>query len=660
MSAIWGPYNGSMAVRHYFLVTPLAYTGAADGFTYQSDEALVRGSLVHVPVGRRQLIGVVRGAVDPPEFNTKPITDRLELPGLSPDLMNLAEWMAAYYASSLASVFQTMLPSGLDKQRRASKETIAPVAKSLPDSPLTPEQATALDRIQAGSRATTLLQGVTGSGKTRVYLELAARALSANRSVIILVPEITLTPQVVGQFEEAFGPAVLASHSKLTEAQRHHIWTEATTAAHHQSARLIVGPRSCLFMPLHELGLIIIDEAHETTYKQEQHPKYHAIPTAAKRASLAGAKLILGSATPALGELFLAQQERIEHLFLTQRYNKIPLPEAKILDMREKESFRLSKFITQELVDAVATTTAAGRQSLLYLNRRGSASSQVCSDCGFVTACPNCALPLTFHADLMRLICHHCNFQRPSPALCPQCNGADLKLLGGGTKRIEAEILRLFPEARVARLDRDSATLSHIKAVYRGLKKGEIDIVIGTQMIAKGLDLPAIDTVGVVNADTMLYVPDFTAAERTFQLLSQVSGRAGRGDRPGQIFIQTYAPHHPAIVAAATGAFDRFAEAELLERQALSYPPYVYLLQLTVATASRELSATAGADLARKLRAQPDIAVIGPAPAFLEQQNRRFVWTITIKSKRRSLLVNIATHLPDDRWTANLDPVNLL
>jgi primosomal protein N' (replication factor Y) len=649
-----------MSNRQFYLITPLAYTGAAQGFTYHADEPLQAGALVQVPVARRQLLGVVREAVGTPEFRTKPVTSSLSLPPLPPDLMALAVWMARYYAASLSSVFQTMLPAGLSKQRRAIARAVPLTAHGLPDSPLSQEQAQALHAITTSSLTASLIQGVTGSGKTRVYLELAAQALAANQSVIILIPEITLTPQVVGQFEHAFGDAVLASHSKLTEAQRHRIWEEAQTAATDKTARLIVGPRSCLFMPLHKLGLIIIDESHETTYKQEQHPKYHAITTAAQRAKLTGAKLVLGSATPSLQELFLAQQERLLHLFLTHRFNEIPLPQATILDMREKESFRLSKFITQQLVDAVAATTAAGRQSLLYLNRRGSASSQVCGDCGHVTVCPNCALPLTFHADLMRLICHHCNFQRPNAAVCPECNGSDLKLLGGGTKRIEAEIIRLFPDARVARLDRDSATLSHIKAVYRGLQKGDIDILIGTQMIAKGLDLPAIDTVGVVNADTMLYVPDFTAAERTFQLLSQVSGRAGRGDRPGQIFIQTYAPHHPAIVAAAGGEFDQFAANELAERQAHSYPPYVYLLQLLVATSSRDASAAAGTAFVAQLKRQSGLAVIGPAPAFIEQQSQKFVWTITVKSKHRSQLVAIASNLPDDRWTANLDPVNLL
>lgn len=649
-----------MAAPNYYLVTPLAYTGSAGAFTYHYDGPLEPGSVVEVPVGRRQLVGVVTEQVPKPTFATKPVTQTLHLPPLPADLRDLASWMAGYYASSPGMVWSTMLPAGLTRTRRAATETAPKTAAGLPPLTLTSEQVAALQAIRTSPKSSFLLQGVTGSGKTRVYLELTAEALAAGRSVVILVPEITLTPQTVGQFEAAFGDQVLASHSKLTEAKRHQIWLAALTATAASQPRVVIGPRSCLFMPLHNLGLIVIDESHESTYKQEQHPRYQAATVAAKRARATGARVILGSATPGLQELFLAHEGLIEHIKLTQRANEIPHSQAQILDLRDKQLFRLSKFITQPLADAITATLAVGRQSLLYVNRRGSASSQVCGDCGHVIICPSCRLPLTFHADLMRLICHHCNFRRPSPAVCPECNGANLKLLGGGTKRIEAEAERLFPDARIARLDRDSATLSHIQTVYKQLRAGELDIVVGTQMIAKGLDLPAIDTVGIVSADTMLNLPDFTAAERTFQLLSQVSGRAGRGDRPGRIYIQTYSPSHPAIVSAATGSYDAFAAAELAERKALSYPPYVYLLKLELTAPSRDRALAGATEFANTLRTRPGLAVIGPAPAFIELQGGKFHWTITVKSKHRPPLVDIATHLPSSDWSADLDPANLL
>jgi primosomal protein N' (replication factor Y) (superfamily II helicase) len=649
-----------MEPPRYYLINPLAYTGAASAFTYHFPGQLEPGRVVQIPIGRRQVLGVVEAEVAQPTFKTKAVTAPLGLPPLPADLLDLATWIVGYYAASPSSVWSTLLPAGLTRSRRVQLETTPTPGAGLPAVPLTAEQTTALARLRHSAHNVHLIQGVTGSGKTRLYLELAAEALAAGRSVIVLVPEITLTPQIVGQFETAFGNRVLASHSKLTEAKRHLIWDQALAAATAGHPRVIVGPRSCLFMPAHNLGLIVVDESHETSYKQEQHPRYHAVATAARRAKTTGARLVLGSATPGLSELFLARAGRVEHIFLRSRANQISHSQAKIIDLRDKDLLKLSKFIAQPVVQAIEATIAAGRQTLLYLNRRGSASSQICADCGHVTVCPNCTLPLTFHADLMRLICHHCNFRMANPAVCPECNGADLRLLGGGTKRIEAEAERLFPQARVARLDRDSATLAHINAVFKALKKRELDIVIGTQMIAKGLDLPAIDTVGIISADTMLHLPDYTAAERTYQLLSQVSGRAGRGDRPGQVFIQTYTPGHPAITTAATGDYDGFAAAELAERQALNYPPYAYLLKLTVAHPDRDTALADATRFAQTLRAQPGLAVIGPAPAFIEVQAKKHHWIITVKSKRRPPLADIARHLPGPHFTADLDPINLL
>ncbi len=654
-------------VRHY-LITPLAYTGRTSAFTYHSELELEPGRIVEISVGRRNVIGVIEAAVERPAFKTKPITRALELPAIPSELRELAGWLSRFYAASPASVWTTMLPAGLGKTRRlkpipsssditASTPRLSPL-QNLP--PLTEDQASALARIRNSNLSTGLVQGVTGSGKTRLYLELAAETLAAGRSCIVLVPEIILTPQLVSQFEAEFGANVLTSHSKLTESQRHTIWLAAMTARVGHQPRIIIGPRSCLFMPVHQLGLIVVDECHESSYKQDQHPRYHAVTAAARLAQLTSARLVLGSATPGLNELFLAREHRIEHILLSHRISKIPHPEAKIIDLRNKDNLKSNKFIAQELLDAIATTMDAGRQTLLYLGRRGSASSQVCGDCGHVTTCPNCQLPLTFHADLMRLICHHCNFRTASPAICPACNSANLKLIGAGTKRIEAEVGALFPQARIARLDRDSATLTNLKAVLKGLNNGELDIIIGTQMITGGLDLAGLDTVGVISADTLLHLPDFTAAERTFQLLSQVAGRAGRRDRPGQVFIQTYTPDHPAIVAAARNDFDSFAATELAQRKALRYPPFVYLLKLTVAAASRQAAIAEATAFAEKLRAQPGLDVTGPAPAFIETIGGRFHWLITAKSVRRPPLVTIAENLPGPHWTADLDPVNLL
>jgi primosomal protein N' (replication factor Y) len=643
----------------YLVVSPLAYTGRAQEFTYHSDLALKRGQVVEVPLGRRNTLAIVRRAVAKPDFATKGLIRVLDLPVIPTYLISLGDWMGPYYASSLSAVWNTILPSGLGKKRRVRMKRIIVPGIGLPAVPLTSEQVQALSQIADDSRSTQLIEGVTGSGKTRLYMELAARTLADLRSVIILVPEITLTPQLVGQFEETFGDIVISTHSKLTEAQRQVSWSAAISAANDHQPRIIVGPRSSLFLPVHNPGLIVIDECHETSYKQEQNPRYDTLTVAAKLANLTNARLILGSATPSLGELVRAQEGKIGHVRLTKRAGGQPRPSAVIVDLRDKDLLRRSKFITEPLIDALTDTLNEGRQSVLFINRRGSASSQLCGDCGEVSICPNCQLPLTFHADLLRLVCHHCNFRRTPLAICPTCKSANMRFLGGGTKRIEAEISSLFPTARLARLDRDSSAFEYLQAVYAGLKDGSIDILIGTQMIAKGLDLPRIDTVGIVSADTMLQMPDYTAAERTYSLLAQVSGRAGRGDRPGRVIIQTYAPEHPAIIAAATARPEPLIATEMIERKLLLYPPYINVLKLTYAAKSREAAQNATMRLAKTLRDRPDLIVVGPAPSFLETLNATYRWQITVKSARRSSLVEVARSIPDT-WTADLDPSNLL
>ena len=649
-----------MESKHYYLVvSPLAYTGRAQEFTYHNDAPLPVGAVVEVPLGRRKTLALVRRLASKPEFATKAITRSLELPPLPTYLVELGDWMGPYYASSLSAVWSTILPSGLGKKRRARAiKTVKPGA-GLPTAALTEEQSTALAQIAADPRTTQLVEGVTGSGKTRLYMELAAVALARGTSVLVLVPEITLTPQLVGQFEDSFGDIVISTHSKLTEAQRQVSWSSAMTAAASGEPRIIVGPRSSLFLPVYKPGLIVVDECHETSYKQEQNPRYDALTVAAKLAKLTGARLVLGSATPSLGELVRAKDGKIGHVRLTKRAGGQPHPSATIVDLREKDLLRRSQFITEPLIDALAETLDEGRQSVLFINRRGSASSQLCGDCGVVSLCPNCQLPLTFHADLLRLVCHHCNHRRTPVAVCPACGSANMRFLGGGTKRIEAEISSLFPKARLARLDRDSSTFEHLQAVYAGLKDGTIDILIGTQMIAKGLDLPRIDTVGIVSADTMLQMPDYTAAERTYGLLAQVSGRAGRGDRPGRVIIQTYSPEHPAIVAAATASPQALIASEMAEREQLLYPPYINVLKLTYASNTRDGAQNATTRLAKMLRTRPDLIVVGPAPSFLETLHSTYRWQITVKSTRRSSLVEVARSVPDT-WTADLDPSNLL
>ncbi len=647
-----------VATKQYVLVAPLTYTGAASkGFTYETEAPLTPGQVVKIPLGRRQSLGVVTGVTKvKPAFATKPVSEVLDLAPLPIHLVELAAWLGDYYYSSPKAVWQTLLPAGITRKRRARK--VAEEVFTLPkqDQALTAQQQAAFDTISRGTETTYLVQGVTGSGKTRLYLELAAAQLAAGRSAIIMIPEIALTPQLIALFEASFPGRVVPFHSGLTEAGKHQAWQQALET---QRPLVVVGPRSSLFLPLPKLGLIVIDECHETTYKQEQNPRYHAIPTAAKLAHLTGAKLVLGSATPGIGEVYAAEVGRIKLIKLTERVMGRAMPTATIIDMRDRVLRGKNSFLSQPLVTALTETLGTGRQSLLFINRRGTASSRICNDCGYVASCPTCHLPLTFHADTMQLLCHLCGYHEAPAAACPDCGHTDLKFLGGGTKRIETEIEALLPTARLARIDKDSADHKTLPELYRSLHAGEIDILIGTQMIAKGLDLPRLDTVGVVNADTMLHMPDFSSAERTFQLITQVAGRAGRGDTPGRVIIQTRTPEHPAIRAAAASDFWGFAAGELAGRRLLGYPPFRYLLKLSVSGVTQEAAIAAAQALLEELLTNRRVRVLGPAPAFHERAGGQYRWQLAVKAADRSELVAIARALPV-QWTTDLDPVNVL
>lgn len=643
----------------YYEVSPLLHGGVGEFcFTYSSKTKIPTGSFVTVPFGRRSSLGVVTNEVTEPTFKTRPITELHDtLPIIGQHTLDLALWLSEYYIASALAVWQTMLPAGLTKKARAAKvprvsTLMAPTSEHV----LTTEQAAALTRLRSQDDGGFLLQGITGSGKTRVYIERVRDMLAIGKSSIVLVPEISLTPQLVSQFEQAFGGIVISQHSRLTPAQRRTIWLRV---AHATDPVILIGPRSTLFLPAPNLGLVIIDEEHDGSYKQGSAPRYHTVAAASKLAHVSGAQLLLGSATPSLQEVFLAEAGRLTTLTMTHRVSNQPLPTTSIVDLRDKTQLKRSKFISEPLLQALDLTLQAGRQSLLFINRRGSASSQLCGDCGEVRSCPSCHIPLTFHADSVELICHYCNHVEKPVAICVHCGASTMRFLGGGTKRIEAEISKLLPGARIARLDKDSGTLEHIEAVHQGLHDGTIDILIGTQMITKGLDISGIDTVGVISADTALHFPDYSAAERTFQILSQVIGRAGRRGMPSQAFIQTYTPEHPAIVAAAEHAFDRFAKAELAERKALQYPPFVYILKLTCTLATPQAAQRKAYEALELIKNQKGVHVLGPAPAFAERLHGKYHWQMIIKSKDRSKLVEIAKILPAG-WTIDLDPINLL
>ena len=641
----------------YYEVSPLTITHATQSLlTYSSSEHLKNGQLISVEVGSRTVAAVVMRRVAKPEFAVKPVGTTIEQQCLPQPLIKLQQWLSEYYATHPAHVWRTILPSGLMKQRRAAKEKPAPPTRAETTFSLNSDQQRAVDTILQTAPGTHLLHGITGSGKTAVYIELAEQTVASGRSVIILVPEIALTPQLVADFTPHF-PDVRVTHSTMTEAARHTLWQVILRTT---TPQVIIGPRSALFAPLHDIGLIIIDECHEPAFKQEQSPRYSAIRAASMLSKYAGARLVLGSATPSVTDYYLAQQSQaVLELPRLARTDAVR-PSVTLVDMTKHHNFTRSSFLSTTLLDAVSATLAEGNQALFFHNRRGSAPMTLCEACGWSASCPRCYTPLTLHSDEFRLRCHLCNYTERIPTSCPSCHHADIIHKGIGTKRVEEELRRFFPEARIARYDGDTAT--GVDTDYQALYNGDVDIIIGTQVIAKGLDLPHLRLVGVVQADSGLALPDYQSSERVFQLISQVTGRVGRNKHPSSVVIQSYQPEHPSVAYGIAQNYAAFYEYCLAERRRALFPPFCYLLRLTAVYKTEAGAVRAARALTESLRKNlpQGVTIFGPAPAFYERLRDTYRWQIILKSPKRSDLVAALSLLPPKGWQAELDPVSLL
>jgi len=575
--------------------------------------------------------------------------------------------------------------------------------------PLTPDQAAVWEQIEQGGKShqqTFLLHGVTGSGKTEIYLRAVAATLAQGRRAIVLVPEISLTPQTTRRFLARFPGRVGLFHSQLSPGERYETWQRA------RAGRLdvVIGPRSALFTPLPDLGLIVLDEEHDASFKaQDRTPAYHARDVALELARHAGATVILGSATPSLESYRRAQTGELRLLALPQRIRGhvrrlelqqahyrvsgvryrdegeqvryIPLPPVQIVDLRQELRAGNLHIFSRALQKALRETQARGEQTILFLNRRGHATFVLCRDCGHVMRCPRCDVPLTQHGirgDSPRseaesdpelgnsqLLCHHCNYRTPIPKRCPACSSVRIRYFGLGTQQVEQAMRELLPEARTLRWDRDTAARrgAH-ELIMERFASGQADVLIGTQMIAKGLDLPLVTLVGVISADTALNLPDFCAAERTFQLLAQVAGRAGRGLRGGRVILQTFNPGHYAVQMAARHDFAAFAERELMFRQEQGYPPYRRLVRLEYRHRQSERARLAAQRLVNSLRTMllarglPPEDLIGPAPAFFAKRRDLYRWHILLRADDPAHLLR-EVEIPAG-WRVDIDPVSVL
>jgi primosomal protein N' (replication factor Y) len=503
---------------------------------------------------------------------------------------------------------------------------------SLPADPPTGEQRAALRElnalVDAASFAQVLLQGVTGSGKTLVYLHAIARVLEAGGSAIVLVPEIALTPQTAARFEAAFGDRVAVLHSALSERERFEAWQAAARG----EVDVIVGARSAVFAPLRNVRLIVVDEAHETSYRQESVPRYNAVAVARERMRRAGGVIVLGSATPALDDFARALAGRYTLLRMRERATAQPLPPVRIVDMAAEFAAGNRRVFSTALAGAIAARLERGEKTVLFINRRGSARFVLCRSCGHVPECPRCSTALTVHRSEGLLRCHWCDYQAPLQEMCEKCGQGPVHEFGGGTERVAAEAARLFPQASIVRMDSDTTTRigDHARLLDRFATTG--DILVGTQMVAKGLDFPTVTLVGAVAADLDLHVADYRAAERTFALLMQVCGRSGRA-RAGGAIVQTYAPDHPAIALAAQHDYDAFARGELQDRRALGWPPFSRLAMLGAIGRSRRAVESAVAGWAALLREDARLDVLGPAPYPVARVNDEWRYRIAVRTK---------------------------
>ncbi len=619
------------------------------------------GQIVEIPLGKNKTYGIISKKVSSVNFKTKPITRIVYNQPLPAHIIKSIFWLSAYYDVPLPLAAKTFLPQGIGKNRRKLSEEKKDAKKSAASNtiPLNPAQKRALGELKNIKTNTRLLFGVTGSGKTNIYLELTKETLASGRSVILLVPEIALTSQLVQIFEKTFGKQISLIHSSRTEAERHKIWEKILSS---NAPQVVIGARSALLSPVQNLGLIIVDEAHEEAYFQENTPRYSALRLASFMAGTANIPCILGTATPLVSDFYLAKSKNALVTLSEKAKTSAKTPDIKIIDLKDSSHFTRNRYFSNELLDSIARNLNSNRQTLIFHNRRGSASITVCEKCGWQALCPNCLLPLTLHADSYKLICHTCGYKTKVPVSCPECKNPNIIHKGFGTKLLETEIKKLFKDAKVARFDADNKKSETLDENYDRVKDGEFDIIIGTQTLAKGLDLPLLATVGVVQADSGLSLPDFSAEEKTFHLLSQVLGRIGRGHiDTAEAFVQTYQPESEVIKAGVKSDYLAFYDYILKRRKVAHFPPFYYLAKLSI-TYKTEAACVKNINVYhRAIKNSSKIFVSAPTPAFHEHTTSGYTWQLILRAKSRNDLLSLIKSLPKNpHLHLSIDPPSLL
>ena len=619
-------------------------------FSYLSPEGLfpedIVGKRVRVPFGNSTVTGYALETENLKDENLKlkPIIKVLDnLSVITDEAVACAKYISENYVCTLGEALAAIIPVSMkESKRKSSKKQAEETFEKQPKLVLTAAQSAASEKINkslsSGISKTFLLHGVTASGKTEVYLNSIEKVLSLGKSAIMLIPEISLTPQFVEIVGKRFGSDVGVWHSRITDIEKYKLFMKAKNG----EIKIMLGARSAIFAPFKNLGLIIIDEEHEHTYKQEQKPSYDAREIAFWRAKYHNAVVVLGSATPSLETFKEALANGIELINLPERIDKKPLPKIEILSLKNKPFG--GSLLTLETISAISKALARKEQVIVFLNRRGFSPSIMCKQCGSVYQCPNCSVSMSYHKNPESLKCHYCGETKKLPLVCPVCKSKEIAVFGAGTQKIEDELSKLFPKAKLFRLDGDTASSkeNYVKA-YKGVRNDEYDILIGTQMIAKGFDFPRVSLVCVVDADTSLYLPDFKSSEKTFQLITQVAGRCGRGKTSGEVIVQTRHPEHYAIARAQSHDFISFYKEELRQREKLFYPPFCDVAKISVKSRDEQKVSEDSEKLFIFLSGivkscEIQVKLLGPAPAYIAKLNNTHRRHIIVKGEKENIL----------------------
>ncbi|MEX2014778.1 MAG: primosomal protein N' [Candidatus Saccharimonadales bacterium] len=643
---------------NYYGVRPATnkYHGES-ALTYSYPGKLKKNQIVEVKIRSLACLAVVENQISKPEFSVNNIEREINDLKLTDKQLELFNWLKDYYPENNGAITKLFVPGYLFKYTTPEKTDVSTIKINAIKPVLNKEQLKTYQSIKKGS-GTFLLNGVTGSGKTRIYLELARDHINSGRSVLILTPEIALTAPLEREFKKIFQNKVFTNHSNLTQKQKLELHRKVYQA---NNPLIIIGPRSSLFLPIHNLGLIVVDEFHETSYKQESSPRYFANRVASKLSQISSSTLLFGSATPPVNDYYIAEQKkgRILNIYTSAITNK--RPEAKeiivnLLDKNEQTSYPL---ISKTALAKITSALDKNEQALVYINKRGTFRSILCKKCGWQFKCTNCDLPLIYHQDINYAVCHTCGHKANAPKSCLACGSIEVFFTSPGTKSIADTLSKIFPDAKIGRYDKDNKKSERIESNFPSISEGDVDIIVGTQMISKGFDLPKLSIVVMLITESALNFPDYTSNERSYQLIKQLAGRVNRGHRKGEIVLQTFTPNSEIITYSKKDWIDFYKE-ELAKRKLLGFPPFFNALKIQATDRSRSKAEAKleniAIDLVKKYK---NIKILGPSPSFIEKKISMFHWQLIVMSKNRVTLVEISKALPNT-FKKELDPINFL